>query len=318
MVMANNNSAQINTKEMLETEMMKLAQLISIYAPHDGGFHLNIPGLYVGRDSKIESDSVKTFYVPSLGITAQGSKSVMIGHEIYLNDDAHMHLIPITLPVSLRTTQASSSKPFLGVRLELDPKRISELVLKVYPDGLPSRKWSASYFTKADINIVNAMRRMLECLKNPHDIELIAPLIMDEILIRLLRSPIGIYIAEMGLADSDIQQVAKAIDWLCNNFSQTIKVADLAEFVHMSVSSFHEHFKMVTSMSPLQYQKALRLQEARRLMLSNHIDATTACQLVGYLSDSQFSRDYSNYFGNPPKRDIAKLRQLTNTSQEAK
>jgi hypothetical protein len=138
MVMTNNHSAQINNEEMLEAEMMKLAQLISIYAPHDGGFHLNIPGLYAGRDSKIDTDNVKTFYVPSLGITAQGSKSVMIGHEIYPNDNVHMHLIPITLPVSLRTTQASSSKPFLCVRLELDPKRISELVLKVYPKGLPS------------------------------------------------------------------------------------------------------------------------------------------------------------------------------------
>lgn len=312
MITTDNHLVSINAEGALKAEMLQLARLISIHASHDGGFSLGIPGLYVGRDSKIDTDSVKTFYLPSLGIAAQGSKSIMVGRETYQYDGTQMHMVPIALPVALRTTQASPSEPFLGVRLDLDPKRIAELVLKVYPQGLPTvRKWSASYVTRADVSIVNAMRRMLECLQNPGDAELLAPLIVDEILIRLLRSPIGVHVAEMGLADSDIQQVAKAIDWLRDNFSQPMKVADLAEFVHMSVSSFHGHFKSVTSMSPLQYQKVLRLHEARRLMLSLHMDATTACRLVGYLSDSQFNRDYSSYFGSPPRRDIAKLRQQT-------
>lgn len=312
MITTDNHLVSINTEGALEAEMLQLARLISIHAPYDGGFSLSIPGLYVGRDSKIDTDSVKTFYLPSMGIAAQGSKSIMVGREIYHYDGAQMHLIPIALPVALRTTQASTAEPFLGIRLDLDPKRIAELVLKVYPQGLPTvRKWSASYVTRADVRIVNAMRRMLECLQNSGDTELLVPLIKDEILIRLLRSPIGIQVAEMGLVDSEVHPVAKAIDWLRDNYSQPMKIADLADSAHMSVSSFHAHFKSVTSMSPLQYQKVLRLHEARRLMLSRHMDATSACQLVGYLSASQFNRDYSSYFGSPPKRDIAKLRQQT-------
>jgi len=132
--------------------------------------------------------------------------------------------------------------------------------------------------------------------------------VKEEILIRLLRGPIGPRIAQMGFAESSVQRIAKAIAWLRENFSQPMKVEELAELVHMSPSSFHEHFRSVTSMSPLQYQKVLRLQEARRLMLSATLDAGSASQRVGYLSASQFSREYSRFFGNAPTKDIARLR----------
>jgi len=309
MEMIDSHSVSIYEEGLLKEEMARLARLISIYAPHDGGFDLEIPGLYVGRKSQIDVDCVKTFCLPSMGIAAQGSKTVTVGQEVYNYTGAQIHLVPVALPVALRTTQASVSEPFLGLRLELDPKKIAELVLKVYPEGLPPiRHWSTGYVISADIGIVNALKRLLECLQNPGDAEILAPLVMDEIFIRLLRSPIGIHVAEMGLVDSEIQQVAKAIEWLRNNFSQSMVVADLAELVHMSVSSFHGHFKSVTSMSPLQYQKVLRLHEARRLMLSRQMDSITACRLVGYLSDSQFNRDYSRHFGSPPRRDIEQLR----------
>ena len=157
--------------------------------------------------------------------------------------------------------------------------------------------------------MVDAAARLMECLAKPGDAELLAPLVIDEILIRLLRSPIGVRVAQMGFAESSVQRVAKAISWLRDNYSQPMKVEDLAEMVNMSVSSFHEHFKSVTSMSPLHFQKVLRLQEARRLMLSTIMDAGAASQRVGYLSASQFSREYSRFFGSAPTRDIAKLRQ---------
>jgi transcriptional regulator GlxA family with amidase domain len=160
-----------------------------------------------------------------------------------------------------------------------------------------------------DLSVINASVRLLECLAQPGDTELLAPLVLDEILIRLLRSPIGVRVAQMGLAESSVHRIAKAISWLRENFSQPIKIEDLAGMVHMSVSSFHEHFKSVTSMSPLHYQKVLRLQAARRLMLASMIDAGAASQSVGYLSASQFSREYSRFFGNAPTRDIARLRQ---------
>ena len=138
--------------------------------------------------------------------------------------------------------------------------------------------------------------------------ELLAPLVIDELLIRLLRSPIGVRVAQMGFDESSVHRIAKAISWLRNNFSLPMKVDELAELVHMSVSSFHEHFKSITCMSPLRYQKMLRLQEARRLMLSAMMDARTVSQRVGYASASQFSREYSRLFGSAPTKDITRLR----------
>jgi AraC-like DNA-binding protein len=197
----------------------------------------------------------------------------------------------------------------LSFKLDLDPRKIAELVLKVFPRGLPPvQERSAVYITSIDLSIVNAATRLMECLAQPGDIELLAPLVVDEILIRLLRGPIGLRVAQMGFAESSVHRVEKAISWLRANFSQPMKVEELAELVHMSVSSFHEHFKSVTSMSPLHFQKVLRLQEARRLMLSAMMDAGSAGQRVGYLSASQFSREYSRFFGSAPTKDIAKLR----------
>jgi len=146
-------------------------------------------------------------------------------------------------------------------------------------------------------------------MSEPVDADLLAPLVVDEVLIRLLRSPIGFRAAQIGRTGSGVQRIAKAIAWIRANFSQQMKVQALADLVHMSVSSFHEHFKAVTSMSPLQYQKVLRLQEARRLMLSGLTDTRTAGLRVGYLSASQFSREYARLFGRAPTRDIARLRE---------
>ena len=253
--------------------------------------------------------------MPSLCIIAQGAKTVIVGQEVYQYDASRMLVFSVALPVAAEITQAGHSEPYLALRLDLDPNKIAGLVLKVYPHGLPPvQERRAVYVTPGDMSIVNAATRLVECLALPGDAELLAPLVVDEILIRLLRSPIGVRAAQMGFAESSVHRVAKAISWLRDNFSQPMKVEELAGLVHMSVSSFHEHFKSVTSMSPLHYQKVLRLQEARRLMLSNMTDASTASRLVGYLSASQFSRDYGRLFGSAPTKDVARLRQETQLS----
>jgi AraC-like DNA-binding protein len=253
---------------------------------------------------------VHTIYTPAVGIAAQGKKVMTVGKEVYEYGGARIFIAPVALPVAMKTLQASPAEPFLGVGLELNPQRIADLAPKVFPQGLPEvRNRSAGYVVNADLAMMNAAVRLVDCLSHPDDDKLLAPLVLDEIFIRLLRSPIGVYVAETVFAESGVQRVAKATDWLRNNFSQRLKIAELAEMVHMSESSFRGHFKSVTAMSPLQYQKALRLQEARRLMLSDHMDVTTACRLVGYVSDSQFSRDYSRFFGSPPGRDIARWHQ---------
>jgi AraC-like DNA-binding protein len=292
-----------------EPHTAPLASCIAAYAPHDGSFQMRVPGLQVSRFSRINGECVHALRLPSLCIIAQGAKTVIVGQEVYEYDAPRMIVFSVALPVAAQVTQASHSRPYLSFKLDLDPHKIAELVLKVYPRGLPPvQERSAVYVAPLDLSVLNAATRLMECLAQPGDAELVAPLVVDEILIRLLQSPIGLRVAQMGFAESSVHRLAKAISWLRANFSQPMKVEELAELVHMSVSSFHEHFRSVTSMSPLHYQKVLRLQEARRLMLSAMMDAGTAGQHVGYLSASQFSREYSRFFGSAPTKDIARIR----------
>jgi len=293
-----------------QLDTTRLARLIAAYAPHDGSFEMRVPGLMVSRISRVNKECVHALRISSLCIVAQGGKTVTVGDEVYEYDASQMIVFSVALPVAAQVTQATPSQPYLSLRLELDPRKIAELVLKVYPRGLaPVQERNAVYLTPTEDAFIDAATRLMECLALPSDAELLAPLIIDEILIRLLRSPIGVRVAQMGFAESSVCRVEKAISWLRENYTQPMKVEELAEMVHMSVSSFHEHFKAVTSMSPLQYQKVLRLQQARRLMLSTLMDAGAASQQVGYLSASQFSREYSRFFGSAPTRDIARLRQ---------
>ncbi len=292
-----------------EPDTAKLARLIGAYAPHDGSFAMRVPGLFANRITRINRECVHALRMPCLSIIAQGAKTVIVGQEIYEYDPTKMLVYSVALPVAAQVTRASHAEPYFSLRLDIEPQKIAELVLKVFPHGLPPvQERRAVYITELDTTVVNAAIRLMECLGQPGEAELLGPLVVDEILIRLLRSPIGVRVAQMGFAESSVQRIAKAISWLREHYSQPMKVEELADLVNMSPSSFHEHFKSVTSMSPLQYQKVLRLQEARRLMLSAMMDASAACQQVGYLSASQFSREYSRFFGSAPSRDITRLR----------
>ena len=293
-----------------EPDLRRLAGLISAHIPYDGYFELRIPGLHATRSSRTNTELVHAVSRPALCIIAQGAKSVMLGQEVYEYDASRMLIFSLDLPVAGQVTRASHSEPYLCLILDLDPHRIAELSLKVYPHGPPPVQEGRSvYVCKASASIVNAATRLLELTAQPDDAELLAPLVIDEILIRLLRSPVGGRVAQIGIADSNMYRIEKAVSWLRANFSLPMKVEELAGLANMSVSSFHQHFKSVTSMSPLQYQKALRLQEARHLMLSTAMDGSTASRQVGYLSASQFSRDYSRFFGSAPTKDIARLRE---------
>lgn len=310
---SNSHPAGIDTAAgATEPDVVRLANLISAYAPHDGIFELQIPGVYAIRHSRANTELMHGVAESGLCIVAQGAKSVMLGEEVYEYDASRMLVYSVDLPVAGRITRASYSEPFLGFKLGLDPHKIAELVLKVYPHGLPRVHDSRGiYVGEINVTIIKAAARLLELMAEPEDAELLAPLVIDEILIRALRSPIGTRMAQIGLAESNVNGIAKAVSWLRANFSEPMKVEELAELAHMSVSSFHQHFKSVTSMSPLQYQKTLRLQEARRLMLSAMMDAGTASSHVGYLSASQFSREYSRFFGSAPTKDIARLREYS-------
>lgn len=291
-------------------DLSRLAELIRTYAPYDGSHELRLRGVFAVRASQKNPELFHTIYKPSLCIVAQGSKAVLLGSEVYEYDALRMLVFSIDLPVSSQIIQASPTKPFLGFKLNFDSHKIAELALKAYPHGLPQvRENRGVYVGQANAHIVGAATRLLELMADPRDAELLAPLVVDEILLRLLRSPVGSRVAQIGLTESSVHRIAKAVDWVRANFDQPMNVEELAEMVHMSPSSFHQHFKAVTSMSPLQFQKVLRLQEARRLMLASRMDATTASLRVGYLSASQFSREYGRLFGSAPSRDIARLRE---------
>ena len=293
-----------------ETDVVRLASVIRAYAPHDGRFELRIPGVHANRVSRTNTELVHAMARPALCIVAQGAKSVLLGQEVYEYDASRMLVFSVDLPVAGQVTKASPAEPYLSFKLDLDPHKIAELVLKVYPHGLPRVPENRGIcVSPINMGIVNAAARLLELMGQPGEAELLAPLVIEEILIRLLRSPIGVRVAQIGRVESSVHGVAKAVAWLRTNFSQPMKVDELAKLAHMSVSSFHQHFKAVTSMSPLQFQKVLRLQEARRLMLSTMVDAGTASWRVGYQSASQFSREYGRFFGCAPTKDIARLRE---------
>jgi AraC-like DNA-binding protein len=252
---------------------------------------------------------VRATVMPTFCVVGQGAKTVMLGREMFSYDASRMVAYAVDLPIAGQVVRATPREPFLALVLKLDPYRIAELALKVFPHGVPSPQDSRAIIVgKTPTAIIDTAVRLVETMARPAEVEHLAPLIVDELLTRLLMSTIGPRVAQIGQNESAVQRVATAVSWVRQHFAQPVTLDALADMVHMSVSSFHHHFKAVTSMTPLQYQKLLRLQEARRLMLSRVMDAGSAAREVGYLSPSQFSREYARLFGRAPTRDIAELR----------
>ena len=283
--------------------LSRLADLLRAHTPGDGSIELCVPGVHAIRASRPNADLVHGVQGSSVCIVAQGAKTVLLGGEAYTYDAARMLVFSVDLPVAAQVLQATPSRPYLCFRLDLDAQRIAALTLKVYPDGPPrEREGRALYLAQAGDAIVDAAARLMALMDDPPEAALLAPVVTDELLIRLLRSPIGGRLAQIGQADSGTHRIGRAVAWLRDHYDQPVSIDDLAGMVHMSASTLHQHFKSVTSMSPLQYQKILRLHEARRLM-STGLGASVAGGRVGYVSASQFSREYARLFGNAPSRD---------------
>ncbi|QQV54837.1 AraC family transcriptional regulator N-terminal domain-containing protein [Ralstonia syzygii subsp. celebesensis] len=247
---------------------------------------------------------------PSIVLVAQGAKQMLISGETYPYDTSHFLITSLDLPAASEVKVASPDEPCLGLVLKLDLRVLAELIAQ---GGLPPPRdrsvgMSVGLGT-ATPTILAPFTRLLELLDEPDAIPALAPLIQREIHYRLLTSDQAGRLRQIASVDSQGYRIAKAIDWLKLNFTQPLRIEELAARVQMSAPTFHHHFRQLTSMSPLQYQKWLRLNEAKRLMLNEHLDAASAAFKVGYESPSQFSREYSRLFGAPPKRDIAGLRQ---------
>lgn len=303
-------AASQRPEEPRAESLARLAGLLGAHTPYDGSFPLRVPGVHAIRRSSVSRDMVRATVAPALCVVAQGAKVVVLGREVFAYDTSRMIAYSVELPVAAQIVRATQREPFLALKLDLHAYKIAELSLRVFPHGVPSpRDTRGVCVGQTTTAIVDAASRLLELMADPTDAALFAPLVIDEILMRLLRSSIGPRVALLGQQESGVQRVTKAVTWVREHFAQPIKVEDLADLANMSLSSFHQHFRAVTAMSPLQYQKVLRLHEARRLMLARMLDTGSAGRQVGYLSASQFSREYTRLFGSAPTRDIARLRE---------
>ena len=287
-----------------------LADQIARYTSGVNKFDTTIEGLSLHR---WETTTEPTSYVlpPSICLIGQGRKRLFLGKDAYVYD-AHGFLITsVNLPVVSQIIEASSDAPYLGLTMSLDLRVIGQLMLENNMHTRPSNDRLAVAVSVLPTSLLNAFERLLELLDHPDDIPTLAPLIQKEIFYRLLIGEQGPRLRQIVSAGNHGYQIARVIDWLKENFDKPIRTEELASKAGLSTSAFHNHFRAVTAMSPLQFQKSMRLSEARRLMLAEHVDASAAAFRVGYESPSQFSREYSRMFGEPPLRDISKLRQVS-------
>ncbi|NUE93110.1 AraC family transcriptional regulator [Acinetobacter seifertii] len=291
----------------------QLIQKVSHFAEIEGEHESIISGLsFHSRTSPTES--THCIYSLGLGLVLQGQKEVIIGDKVYQCHEGHSMLTTIDLPVTSHVVEASLKKPFLALLLLLDLKMVNEVIADLPVKDLPtySDDTHESFTVElADIPLMDAVFRLVKLIDEPVMIPHLADLIKKEIVIRLLNSSQGIYLRQLVKSGSVNQKIHQIVSWLKNNFAQPIRMDDLAERAFMSPSTFRQHFREVTGMSPLQYQKQLRLQEARHLMLNQNLDVGRAASLVGYESASQFSREYSRFFGESPQRDIQRMKQNT-------
>lgn len=252
---------------------------------------------------------------PSVCIIAQGAKRVVVGEESYDYDAQHYLVTSVDLPVVAQILEASPERPYLGVILGLDQQALAQLMVNPNLAGIAPRSTDRGIgVSRLSFPLVETINRLVGLLDAPESIPILAPLIKQELHYHLLVGPQGPRLRQMVISGTHGHQIAKAIDWLRANYSETVPIDDLADLAHMSRSAFYQHFRSITSLSPLQYRKHLRLQEARRRMVVDQVDATTAALKVGYESPSQFNREYRRLFGKPPVSDAARLREGARTS----
>ncbi|MFD2262898.1 AraC family transcriptional regulator N-terminal domain-containing protein [Lacibacterium aquatile] len=257
-------------------------------------------------------------YEPSLSFIIQGSKRIYIGDQTILYDASRFLITSVGLPTVAQIQAASEEEPYFCMVIKLDLKRVRQIIadIDIQPTEMPQVDLGMALGT-ATVDLFDALRRLVALTDTPRHIPFLATQIENEILYRLLTGEQGMHLRRIALVGTQSNRVAKAVEWLKQNFTQPLRVEDLADIASMGVSTLHHHFRAMTAMSPLQYQKHLRLNEARILMLSNNLDAATAALRVGYESPTQFNREYRRLFGAPPMRDIKAIRALDRTRTPA-
>jgi AraC-like DNA-binding protein len=299
--------------ELIANQCQELAVLLTRHTKGQGdGFHqTSIERLQFARESHVGS-TLPGVSAPMLAIVVQGKKAALLGEKTYYYETAQYLVVSVDLPISGFITEATSAQPYLGFKLDLDPRQLGEIITAQTSIIASKKETSVRGFfvSTAEAPLLDCALRLTKLLDTPQDIPMLAPMITQEIYYRLLMGEQCEAVRQIATSGSNMQRIAQAIQHIKTNFTKPLRVEDLADRANMSPSSFHYHFKQVTSMSPLRYQKQLRLIEARRLMLVERATAANAADRVGYESPSQFSREYARMFGAPPIRDIVSVAAL--------
>jgi AraC-like DNA-binding protein len=311
-----NRQSEVATLKTNDLQAMQtaLTERVARWTRHNAHPATAVPGLTLSR-WEAPTTPMSVMYESSVCLVAQGAKRVLLGEDTYVYDAHHYLITAVDLPAMAQILKATREKPFLALVLKLDRQAIAQLLVDsnlTLPRAQQASRGMA--VSKISLPLLDAFLRLIALLDGPQDIPILAPLIQREILYRLLVGEQGPRLRQIAASGSHSHRIARTIDWLRGNFAQPIRIDNLAARTGMSVSTFHHHFHAMTAMSPLQFQKWLRLHEARRLMLTERIDVTTAAFEVGYESPSQFSREYSRLFGTPPSRDIRSLQQSATTA----
>ncbi|WP_077308261.1 AraC family transcriptional regulator [Terribacillus halophilus] len=287
----------------------EIIELIERYTRNDGTYPSNVPSLFFSRYSDV-TEPRYGIQNPSLCIVVQGEKQVLLAEERFTYGPANYFVSSVDLPITGQVTHATMEKPYLSLKLEFTPSDVLEILQETSLNAKPKRDLNRAMFvSNLNLTLMDSVTRLVRLVDSPNDIPILAPLITKEILYRVLIDQHGDALKQIALKGSYTSRVKEAIAFIMDNFKRTFRMEELAEIANMSVSSLHRNFKEVTAMSPLQFQKQLRLQEARRLLLTESTDATDAAFQVGYESPSQFSREYARMFGLPPIQDIKKMKE---------
>ena len=294
------NRVQASREELVE----RIARAI-----REDGTVEPLEGLHLNRSSS-PTELGHGVSEPAFCVIAQGSKEILLGDNRYRYDPAHYLITTAALPVAVRITEASKERPYLGLVLRLDPTLVGSVMVEAgHPATRGHGAVQAIDVSLLDVGLLDATVRLVRLLESPTEARFLAPLVKREIVYRLLTGEQGGRLSHVAALGGSTHRIVEAIERLRKDFDQPLRIEDIARELGMSVSGFHHHFKAVTAMSPLQFQKQLRLQEARRLMLGEDLDAASAGYRVGYGDASHFTREYKRLFGAPPMRDVERLRE---------
>ena len=302
--MSNSNQAQ-----RIGSDRAELAERIDQGTPKDGRFEVR-PGVFFNRAS-VPNETGFVVLEPAFCVIAQGSKDLLLGAERFRYDPAHYLITTMSVPATGIVTTASRQRPYLSLRLTLDPAVVASVLIESASGATHGDLVKSVNVSPIGCELLDATLRLVRLVDRPIEYRVLAPLIIREIVYRLLNGAQAQRLKQIATFGGQAHRMVRAVQNFRLNFDKPLRIQDVADELGMSVSGLHAHFKAVTAMSPLQFQKQLRLQEARRLMLSENLDAGEAGFRVGYEDQSHFSREYKRHFGQPPMRDVERMRETT-------